>query len=118
METRDESSDVSDSVTVSLVIAVAATAMIYLELWGGSIPAIGGTMLAAGVVGGLAAGGLFYYSGTRSTRDQTVPVFGLFLAVAVAAFLLFPDGLPTAAEFGMVVAVWTDTAIRAAAKFG
>jgi hypothetical protein len=118
METRDERSDVSESVTVSLLIAVVATAMIYFELWGGSIPAIGGTTLAVGVVGGVVGGGAFYVLGTRSTSDQTVPVFGLLLTVAVVAFLLFPEGLPTAAEFGIVVAVWTDTAIRAVAKFG
>jgi hypothetical protein len=118
METRDEKSDVSESVTVSLVIAAVATAMIYLELWGGSVPAIGGSMLALGAVGGLVVGALFYVLGTRSSSDQTVPVFGVLLTVAVVAFLLFPDGLPTAAEFGIVVAVWTDTAIRAVAKFG
>jgi hypothetical protein len=118
METRDETSDVSDSVTVSLFISVVATAMIYLELWGGSIPAIEGTMLAVGIVGGLVGGGAFYVLGTRSRSDQTVPVFGVLLTVAVVAFLLFPEGLPIAAEFGIVVAVWSDTAIRAVAKFG
>ena len=116
METGDGGDDVSDSVAVSLLISVIATGMIYFELWGGSIPAIDTTGLALGVAGGLAAGAVFYYSGTRSTNDQTIPVFAVFLGVAVAAFLLFPEGLPDAAEFGIVVAVWTDTAIRAGTK--
>mgnify|MGYP000141510160 FL=1 len=117
MERGAAESDVSDSVLISLAIAVVATGMIYLELWGGSIPAFEPAMLAVGTVGGVVAGALFYYSGTRSTTDQTVPVFGVLLTVAVVAFLLFPDGLPPAVEFGIVVAVWTDTAIRAAVKF-
>ncbi len=113
METE---SDVSDSVAISLFIAVVATALIYLELWGGSVPAFETTEIALGVGVGLLAGAAFYYRGTRSTRLDDIPPLAIFLALAVTVYVLFPEGLPPVAELAIVVGVWTDTALRAGAK--
>lgn len=109
--------DVSDSVTISLLISVVATALIYLELWGGSVPAFDTTGVVVAVVVGAVAGAGFFYTGTRSTPLDDVPPLAVFLVLAVTVFFLFPEGLPTVAELAIVVGVWTDTAFRAYAKY-
>lgn len=115
---EDTGSDISESVTISALIAVVATALIYFELWGGSVPALpGAPTLALAVAIGVAAGGTFYYTGTHETRLEDVPPLAVFLVLAVIVYFLFPEGLPTAAELAIVVGVWTDTALRAAAKY-
>lgn len=117
MDTDREERDVSESVTIPLLISVIATALIYLELWGGSIPALDVSTLALGVVGGIAAGAAFFYTGTRSTPVDDIPPLAVFLVLAVTVYVLFPDGLPTFVELGIVGGVWTDTVLRAAAKY-
>ncbi|GAB7093290.1 hypothetical protein JCM30237_04420 [Halolamina litorea] len=111
-------SDISESVLISALIAVVATALIYLELWGGAVPALpAAPVLAGAVVVGVVAGATFYYTGTHETPVDDVPPLAVFIALALVVYFLFPNGLPTAAELGIIVAVWTDTALRAAAKY-
>ncbi|MFW5895817.1 MAG: hypothetical protein ACOCUA_00340 [archaeon] len=114
---KNASSDISESVTISAAIAAVATGLIYVEFWGGSIPALGGTVIALGVGVGVAAGAAFYYTGTRSTPVDDIPPLAVFFALAATVYVLFPQGLPTAAELAIVVGVWTDTALRAWAKY-
>ena len=119
---RDEESspderDVSESVTISLLISAAATALVYFGLWNGSVPAITRTAAALAVAVGLPMGVLFYYRGTRSTRLDDLPPLAVLIAVAVPLYLFFQDGLPPFVALAIVVAVWTDTAIRAAVQF-
>jgi len=109
--------DVSDSVTISLLISVTATGLIYFELWNGSVPAFGTTGTALGTLGGIVAGGIFFYTGTRSTRLEDIPPLAVFITLGIVVYFLFPEGLPVAAELGIIVGVWTDTALRAASKF-
>ncbi|MBP1986583.1 hypothetical protein [Halolamina salifodinae] len=114
----DAESEIAESVTISALIAVVATALIYVELWGGSVPALpGASTLALTVAIGVAAGGTFYYTGTHETRLEDVPPLAVFLVLAVVVYVLFPEGLPVAAELAIIVGVWTDTALRAAAKY-
>lgn len=117
MDTDRDDHDVSESVTISLLISVIATALIYLELWDGSIPAFEASALVLGAVGGIAAGAAFFYTGTRETPVDDIPPLAVFLVLAVTVYFLFPQGLPSVAEFGIIVGVWTDTALRAVAKF-
>lgn len=117
MDDDRRESDVSESVTISLLISVVATGLIYFELWNGSVPALGTTGIVLGVLGGIIAGGIFFYTGTRSTPVEDIPPLAVFLALGIVVYLLFPEGLPVAAEFGIIVGVWTDTALRAAAKY-
>lgn len=115
---EETESDISESVTISALIALAATAMIYVGIWGGSVPALPAAPTLALAVGiGAAAGGAFYYTGTHETRLDDVPPLAVFLVLAVVVYVLFPEGLPTAAYLAIVVGVWTDTALRAAAKY-
>lgn len=117
-EEDDDDDDISESVTISAIISIIATGIIYVEFWNASVPALpGGPILALGVLGGIVAGATFYYTGTRSTPLEDVPPLAVFLVLGVTVYLLFPDGLPVIAEFGIIIAVWTDTAFRAAAKF-
>lgn len=116
METGNAEGDVSESVSISLLIAVVATGLVYLELWGGSVPAFDAGEIALGVGLGLVAGAAFYYRGTRSTRLDDVPPLAIFLALALIVYVLFPQGLPPVVELAIVVGVWSDTALRAGAK--
>jgi len=116
METGNAESDVSESVSISLLIAVVATALIYLELWGGSLPAFDAGEIAVGIGLGLVAGAAFYYRGTRSTWLDDVPPLAIFLALAMTVYVFFPEGLPPVVELGIVVGVWTDAVLRAGAK--
>lgn len=119
MDIREEDGDddISKSVTISAIIAILATGIIYIEFWNGSVPALpDASILTLGVVGGIVAGALFFYTGTRSTPLEDIPPLAVFLVLGVIVYFLFPDGLPVVAEFGIIVAVWTDTAFRAAAK--
>jgi|AntRauTorcE11898_2_1112593.scaffolds.fasta_scaffold05337_3 hypothetical protein len=114
----DDDSDIAESVTLSAAIAVAATLLIYFQLWGGSVPALpGAPTLALTVAVGVAAGGVFYYKGTRETRLDDVPPLAVFLALGLIVYVFFPEGLPTAAEIAIIVGVWTDASLRAAAKY-
>lgn len=118
MDDDDGESDIAESVSISALIAVVATALIYFQLWGGSVPALpGAPTLALTVAVGVAAGGTFYYTGTHETRLDDVPPLAVFLVLAVIVYFLFPEGLPAAAEVAIIVGVWTDTALRAAAKY-
>lgn len=111
-------SDISESVTVSALIAVVATALIYFQLWGGSVPALpGAPTLALIAAVGVVAGAAFYYTGTHETPLDDIPPLAVFIALAVIVYFLFPEGLPVAAEVAIIVAVWTDTVLRAAAKY-
>lgn len=116
METGRSETDLSDSIAVSALISVLATGLIYVELWGGSLPdPPAAPTLALTVVAGLLAGACFFYTGTHSTPLEDLPVFGVLLVLTAVAFFLFPEGLPVAVEIGIVVAVWTDTALRTTA---
>lgn len=116
METGDDGGDIAESVAISLLIAVVATALVYLELWNGSIPAFDASAVAMGVAAGLAAGGAFYYRGTRSTPLDDVPPLAVFLALALIVYVLYPEGLPAFVELALLVGLWTDTALRAVRK--
>jgi len=41
----------------------------------------------------------------------------VFLALGLIVYVFFPEGLPTAAEIAIIVGVWTDASLRAAAKY-
>lgn len=113
-----EGADISESVTISAAISAAATALVYLGLWGGSIPTLDAAALALAAAVGIPAGVAFYYRGTRPTRLDELPPLAVLLALAIPLYLLFPEGLPAFLALGIVVAVWTDTAIRAAVALG
>ncbi|QKY19460.1 hypothetical protein B4589_003350 [Halolamina sp. CBA1230] len=116
-EPSPDEPDVSESVTISLLISAAATVLVYFGLWGGSVPAITRTAAALAVAVGLPAGVLFYYRGTRSTRLDDLPPLAVLIAVGIPLYILFPERLPPFVALAIVVAVWTDTAIRAAVKY-
>lgn len=110
--TVEESPGALRSVGVEMMVAMALTAVVYVQFWDRALPAppdlpIAALSLAAGTI----VGGLGAYLDKRS--DQTDALeddvrFGIIVvALLTASLFLYPDGFPLPIELGLLVAVWT-----------
>jgi|AntRauTorcE11898_2_1112593.scaffolds.fasta_scaffold68367_2 hypothetical protein len=107
----------------AVVMAIVLTGIVYLEFWGATVPPLPGArtlLLALGV--GLAAAVLQLavedVLEPPTVVDNTLAFLLLLGAALVAGLLLFPRGLPVAAEVGMLAWFWATAVGRLALFYG
>ncbi|MFD1646353.1 hypothetical protein [Haloarchaeobius litoreus] len=107
----------------AVVLAIVLTGIVYVEFWDGTVPPLPGAgtlVLAIGV--GIAAAvlqlALEDVLEPPTVLDNTLAFLLLLGAALVVAFLLFPRGLPVAAELGMLAWFWTTAVGRLVLYYG
>jgi len=85
---------------------------VWFEFWGGRLPAsLDGTILIIGVIGGaiVTIVGLVIKQ-TRVAQElveNDMRFFIIMAGIILIGLVLLPRGLPTAAEIGLLVVIWS-----------
>jgi hypothetical protein len=106
------------SIALELVLGLIITGWVWVELWQGTVPSIeyGVTLLLAVGIG-LVLGIVLTYGDEQGIGRRYVEndvSFLLIMAVFIGiGLLLFPEGLSTSSEIGLLVLVWSGVVSRA-----
>jgi hypothetical protein len=105
------------SVGVEMIVAMALTAVVYVQFWDRTVPVAPDLPTAAlSFVAGTVVGVLGAFLESRSDRTDALEDdvrFGIIMvALLTAGLFLYPDGFPLPIELGLLVAVWTSILAR------
>lgn len=115
MSTRLRKSLAHRSVTLlRLLFAVFVSGVVYFDFWNGSVPPFPDpATLFASLGAGIGIGGALRW--VNSAPDDTVTSsyeLLVLLVVLAVGLVRFPEGLPVAAEIGLLALVWASVVVR------
>ena len=108
----DEPIMLDRSIVSDLLVSALLTLLVWFEFWGGRLPAgLNGTVVMTGFVGGgiVTIVGLVVMQ-TDAVRELVESDITFLISMAgliLIGLVLFPGGLPVAAEVGLLVFIWS-----------
>lgn len=100
------------SIASDLLVSALLTLLVWFEFWGGRLPAnLDRTILIIGIVGGaiVTIVGLVVKQ-TRVAQElveNDIRFFIIMAGIILIGLVLLPRGLPTTAEIGLLVVIWS-----------
>jgi len=100
------------SIVSDLLVSALLTLLVWFEFWGGRLPAgLDVIIIVTGVVGAgivTIVGLVVKQTGAaQELVENDIPFLIIMLGSILIGLMLFPSGLPVAAEIGLLVFIWS-----------